>query len=241
MSIPDRGTEELERMGAFTGSDAEQPGGVAVQATRGIVMDWGWRYDLMVAVLDVLLGRKLRALRQGACDLAGIQAGEAVLDVGCGTGTLALEVYGRVGGTGHLAGVDPGPQQIARARSKMKRAGFHIDFQIGVIEQLGFADGSFDVVLSTLIMHHLPDDVKCQGLSEIIRVLKPGGRLVIGDFMRPEKRPGEPVRLGAGQTGLQDLPDLMQQVGFVDLERHDTPFPRLPGVPGAGFVLGRKA
>jgi ubiquinone/menaquinone biosynthesis C-methylase UbiE len=241
MSTPYRVTEELARAGALTDNHLRQRGEVAVQQTRGMVMDWGWRYDLMVSVVDVLLGGKLRALRQRACDLAAIQAGEAVLDVGCGTGTLALEVYRRVGGTGHVAGVDPGPRQIARARAKMKRAGFHIDFQIGVIEQLGFADGSFDVVLSTLIMHHLPDDVKCQGLSEIIRVLKPGGRLVIGDFMRPEKRPGEPVRLGAGQTGLQDLPDLLQQVGFVDLERHDTSFPRLPGVPGAGFVLGRRA
>jgi len=55
-----------------------------------------------------------------------------------------------------------------------------------VIEQLAFPDHAFDVVLSTLVMHHLPDDLKRLGLAELVRVLKPGGRLVIIDFKRAQ-------------------------------------------------------
>jgi ubiquinone/menaquinone biosynthesis C-methylase UbiE len=214
----------------------------AVVATRGLVLDWGWRYDLLVWLSDVIILRgRLRELRRRACELATIHEGARVLDVGCGTGSLALEAFRRAGRAGHVAGVDPGVRQIVRARSKARRAGFPIDFQVGVIERLGFAEASFDVVLSTLMLHHLPEELKHQGLSEIARVLRPGGRLVVGDFMRPEKDGGRRAALGAGETGIQDVPDLMRQAGFELLAREDMRFPRLPGVPGAGFVVGRKA
>ncbi len=77
-----------------------------------------------------------------------------MLDVGCGTGTLALEAQKHVGAMGHVAGIDPGIQQIARARSKAARCHVPTDFQVGVIEHLPFPDQTFDVVLSTLMMHH---------------------------------------------------------------------------------------
>ena len=83
--------------------------------------------------------------------------------MGCGTGTLAIEVARRVGGAGRVAGVDPGTEQIACARSKAARRNLPIDFQIGAIEQLAFSDQTFDVVLSTLMMHHLPDSTQTPG------------------------------------------------------------------------------
>src|SRR5262245_62157391 len=64
--------------------------------------------------------------------------------VGCGTGALAIVACQHVGATGRVCGVDPGPKQVARARSKAERAGLPIDFQVGVIEQLAFPDHSFD-------------------------------------------------------------------------------------------------
>ncbi len=208
--------------------------------TRGLVMNWGWRYDLMVGFLDTFLLRgKVQKLRQKTLDLAQLQPGETVLDVGCGTGTLAMEARRRVGATGRVSGIDPGPQQIARARSKAERASLSIDFQVGVIEQLAFPDQSFDVVLSTMMMHHLPDDLKRQGLSEIARVLKPGERLVIADFKRPEKHHGQSAQLGAGELGLQDLPALMKDAGFAQIESGEIQFPRLMGLSGAGFAQGR--
>jgi ubiquinone/menaquinone biosynthesis C-methylase UbiE len=205
--------------------------------TRGWVMNLGWRYDLLVWFFDTFLLRgRLRKLRLRTADLAQLQLGEAVLDVGCGTGALAMEVYKCVGPTGHVCGIDPGPRQIARAHFKAERASLPIDFQVGVIEQLAFPDRSFDVVLSTLVIHHLPDDLKRLGLAEVARVLKPGGRLVIVDFKRAEKQQGQPARLGAGTLGLQDLPQLLKEAGFSQMESGEIPFPRLMGLEGAGFV-----
>ena len=161
---------------------------VSMKKTRGLILDTGWRYDLMEWFFDTFLFRgKLRELRQRTADLARIQPGEQVLDVGCGTGTLAMEVEQRVGATGRVFGIDPGTQQIARARSKAAQRNLSIEFQIGVIEHLDFPDQTFDVVLSTIMMHHLSDSLKRQGLAEIARVLKPGGRLVIADFKRPPR------------------------------------------------------
>jgi ubiquinone/menaquinone biosynthesis C-methylase UbiE len=209
-------------------------------STRGWIMNLGWRYDLMVWFFDTFLLRgMLRRLPQRAADLAQLQPGETVLDVGCGTGVLAIEAYKRVGATGRVCGIDPGDKQIARACFKARRAGFSIDFQIGVIEQLAFPDQSFDVVLSTLMMHHLPDDLKRSGFAEIARVLKPEGRLVIVDFKRVEKQQGQSAPLGAGTLGLQDLPPLLTEAGFSKMERGEIPFPRLMGLEGAGFVTAR--
>jgi len=94
-------------------------------------------------------------------------------------------------------------------------------------------------VLSTLMMHHLPDDLKRLGLAEIARVLKAGGRLVIADFKRAEAQQGKLMRLGAGQLGLQDLPALLSEAGFEHLESGEIPFPRLMRFEGAGFVRAR--
>src|SRR5579863_4137656 len=80
--------------------------------TKGLVMDQGWRYDLTVGFADAVLFRgQRRDMLRAAIALASIQPGEAVLDVGCGTGTLALDAQRRVGATGRVCGIDPGPQQ----------------------------------------------------------------------------------------------------------------------------------
>ncbi|GHO98052.1 hypothetical protein KSF_081000 [Reticulibacter mediterranei] len=225
-----------------------ESGELTAGKTRGLIMNWGWRYDLMVWFSDALLFRgRLKHLRAKTIELAQLHSGDAVLDVGCGTGTLAIMAKERVGATGRVCGIDPGPQQIARARSKVTGPNRAIDFQIGVIEQLAFADASFDAVTSTMMMHHLPDDLKRQGLAEILRVLKPGGRLVIADFKRPEHETSQSIqsnqskKFGAGEMGLQDLSVLVQETGFSHIETGDIPLPHLPGIPGAGFVEARKS
>jgi ubiquinone/menaquinone biosynthesis C-methylase UbiE len=172
-------------MHSFARHRHSEAGKASAKETKGLIGSGGWRYDLMGWFCDTFLFRgKLRELRVRTATLAQLQPGEQVLDVGCGTGTLAMEVARRVGRAGRVAGVDPGTEQIARARSKAARRNVPIEFQIGVIEQLAFPDQTFDVVLSTLMMHHLPAGLKRQGLAEIARVLKPGGRLVIADFKR---------------------------------------------------------
>jgi len=182
-----------------------------------------------------------RKLRQRTANLAGIQAGDAVLDVGCGTGTLAIEVARRVGTTGHVAGVDPGTEQIARARAKAARRHVPIEFQIGVIEHLPFPDQTFDVVFSTLMMHHVPAPLKRQGLAEIARVLKPEGRLVIADFKRKQERAGRAARFHAGGSRIQDLEALVSEAGFEHLEIEEMQPPRFSAFPGAGIVRAHKS
>src|SRR5258707_8890938 len=88
----------------------------SAKETKGLILDRGWRYDLEIWFMDTfMLHGQLREFRQRTVNLADLQPGDQVLDVGCGTGTLAMEVARRVGSAGHVAGVDPGPQQIARA------------------------------------------------------------------------------------------------------------------------------
>jgi ubiquinone/menaquinone biosynthesis C-methylase UbiE len=195
---------------------------ISVKETHGLAINLGWRYDLMEWLLDTFVFHgKLRELRQQTANLAHIQPGEKVLDVGCGTGTLALEVQQRVGATGRVFGIDPGTRQIARARSKAARRNLPIEFQVGVIEDLPFPDLSVDVVLSTIMMHHLSDRLKHQGLAEIARVLKPGGRLVIADFKGLGGDQQSP-----NQESVPKLSALILEAGFTHVETQNMPFPQ---------------
>ena len=223
-------------MHSFAKHHHSKSGKASTKITRGLILDSGWRYDLMEWLLDTFLFRgKLRELRQRTADLARIQPGEKVLDVGCGTGTLAMDIAPRVGAGGRVVGIDTGEQQIARARSKAARRSLSIDFKVGVIEHLDFPDQTFDVVLSTIMMHHLSDTLKRQGLAEIARVLKLGGRLVIADFKRPEERPAQPVRFGVGGSRIQDLVALVKDARFLRVEIEEMRLPRFPA-HSAGFA-----
>ncbi|HXS24206.1 MAG TPA: methyltransferase domain-containing protein [Gemmatimonadales bacterium] len=226
-------------MHSFARHQHRETGDTTATKTHGLILDQGWRYDLTEWCCDTFLLRGMvRKLRQRTACLADLQPGEAVLDVGCGTGTLALAVQQHLGVTGRVVGIDPSPRQIARARAKAARRHMPNEFQIGVIEQIAFPDQTFDVVLSTLMMHHLPASLKRQGLAEIARVLKPGGRLIIADFTRPERRRGQRGRLGAGGSNMGDLAALVQDAGFTEVETEEMRFPRprFPALPGAGFV-----
>ncbi len=214
--------------------------------TKGRTITWAWLYDYVVGFL--LFGRE-QAMRRMTLDLAQLRAGESVLDVGCGTGALTRLARERVGESGKVYGIDAAPQMITVARRKAARRNLAIDFQVGLIEQLAFSDDSFDVVLSSLMMHHLPDELKRQGLAEIARVLKPGGRLLIIDFQprqtqswikRHVQQQGSShaflariLHAGKELGGIQALPLMMKEVGFTQIEAGETGFWSL------GFVLGR--
>lgn len=155
--------------------------------TTGRVIHWAGRYDLLTWVF--MLGRE-GVFRERLIDLARLQAGEVVLDVGCGTGTLAIAAKRRVGPTGVVYGIDASPEMIATASKKARKAQLDVVFQNAIVEALPFPDGSFDVVLSTLMMHHLPRTAREQCAHEMRRILKRGGRVLAVDFGRPQNRRG---------------------------------------------------
>jgi ubiquinone/menaquinone biosynthesis C-methylase UbiE len=118
-------------------------------------------------------------------ELAKIKAGDTVLDVGCGTGNLTMTAKSVMGKSGKVYGIDAAPEMIELARKKARQEGFDVSFEIGLVEKIPFPDASFDVVINRLMIHHLPDDLKHQAFAEILRILKPGGNLLVADFSPP--------------------------------------------------------
>src|SRR6185369_5719863 len=99
----------------------------AAPTTRGSVIHWAGHYDQVVSLLT--LGRRKR-LRRMTIALARIQPGERVLEVGCGTGDVAIAAYALVGPHGSVAGIDAGPEMIEVARAKAARTGVTVDFRL---------------------------------------------------------------------------------------------------------------
>lgn len=182
--------------------------------TKGLVLHSEARYyDLLAWLLT--LGRE-RALRERLAELARLKLGETVLDVGCGTGTLAIAAKKHVGQSGIVVGIDASPEMIERARQKATRAAADIRFETGIVEALPFPNASFDVVFSTLMLHHLPRPAREQCAREIQRVLKPGGRLVAVDFATPARqRKGLFARLHRhGGMALREIIELASGAGL---------------------------
>ncbi len=131
-------------------------------------------YDLFSRVSG---GSKLHAR---LVEQAGLAAGQRVLEIGCGTGNLSIRAKRAQPGI-ELVGSDPDPLALARARRKA--AGLTgIGFERGYAQRLPYPDGSFDRVLSSLMLHHLDHDTKIATAAEVARVLRPGGSLHVVDF-----------------------------------------------------------
>jgi ubiquinone/menaquinone biosynthesis C-methylase UbiE len=148
-------------------------------STSGLVLHRAAIYDLTVCLLS--LGRE-KAFRERVLRLAHLLPGEQILDVGCGTGTLAIAAKREVGATGTVCGVDASPEMLARAGKKARKAGVEIALKNGLVEALPYPDAHFDVVLSTVMLHHLPGKLRRLCAVEIRRVLRPGGRVLAVDF-----------------------------------------------------------
>src|SRR5919199_5639639 len=186
--------------------------------TAGRVLHGARWYDLFGSIIS--FGRD-KAIRHKLVELAAPAPGEKVLDVGCGTGTLALALKSRMG-TGAVHGIDASPEMIDVAREKAAKAGSAIDFQVALIEALPFPAATFDLVTSSLMLHHLPDGLKRTGLAEIRRVLKPGGRLMALDFAAHSHSPlGHLLSIlgrSRGESMVDKLMPMLKDAGFSDVE-----------------------
>ena len=156
----------------------------------GALIRWPRRYDLVAAVMFAGRGRRFRGY---VADLLGVDRGDRVLDVGCGTGTLTLVLAGRAGPQGAVTGVDAAPEMIAAAHAKAGAKEGAPTFQVAPAQDLPFADGSFDAVSTSLLIHHLPEADRVGAIREMLRVLRPGGRLLIVEFQAPRGRAGKRV------------------------------------------------
>ena len=194
-------------------------------ATRGAKIRWARFYDVVTNLL--LLGHE-PALRAMTLDLAGVQPGERVLEVGCGTGSLALAAARRATASGTVCGIDPDPTMIGIARKKAAKARLDVAFEVGLIEKLPYGAAEFDVVLSSLMLHHLPADLQTLGLAEVRRVLKPEGRFLAVDF----ETSGTPMahslvshlvgRHHGHQAGLSHLQPTLAAAGFTEVRTGPT-------------------
>jgi ubiquinone/menaquinone biosynthesis C-methylase UbiE len=192
--------------------------------TTGITIHWAARYDLFTGLMGLGVNHSNSRM---VVEMAKIKPGDEVLDVGCGTGNLTLTAEKYAGTTGSTVGIDASPEMIEVAKKKAVRSGSGTVFDVGLIEKIAFPDNTFDAVISRLVMHHLPDDLKRQGFAEIFRVLKPGGCFFLADFNPPSNPILAHVTSALiGPTMMQStvwsIPSMLKEAGFVDVASGST-------------------
>lgn len=139
-------------------------------------------YDPLVA-----LTMREGALKQQLVEQVGLQPGHAVMDFGCGTGTLAILLKRSCPGA-RVVGLDADPAVLALARRKIDAASLDIELREGFLAADTFPSASFDRVVSTLVLHHLTHDERASVLALLRGLLRPGGELHVADFGAPRTR-----------------------------------------------------
>lgn len=147
-------------------------------STTGVTIGTPRLYEAVTRLL--FLGRR-RATYSALALAAGVRPGDRVVDVGCGSGYFARLLATKVGTTGTVVGVDAAPEMVEYA-ARRTRGRANCDFKTGSAESLPLADGSVDIVVSSLVLHHLPHEVQAAAAGEMRRVLRPGGTVLIADM-----------------------------------------------------------
>ena len=194
------------------------------------------RKYLPAASLDILLPAYDPIMRvfgftralQPLVEQAELLPHHTVLDIGCGTGALDLLIK-QAHPDVTLTAIDPDPRALERARRKAERAGVAIRFDRGFADALPYSDSAFDRVFSSMMFHHVPRVEKAGVLSDVRRVLKPGGRLELLDFAGGTHSFLAQVLHGrsASDSANARLLDRMQNAGFATCRRvatRSTPF-----------------
>lgn len=184
------------------------------------------RFAWLTPIYDPVLRRMMPeiALKRRLIAQARIAAGQRVLDLGAGTGTLTVMIK-QTYPDADVVGLDGDHAILALAREKATAAGAAIRFDHGLATALSYDDTTFDRVLSSLMLHHLTTDEKRRALSEAWRVLRPGGELHVLDFGPPQNAPAWLISLifrrleRTADNIAGRLPGMFRQAGFSAVEQ----------------------
>ena len=192
-------------------------------AGHGITIGTPRMYDLSANLL--FFGTRRRTYRT-LLEAARVKPDDHTLDIGCGPGYLTRMLADAVGPAGSAIGIDAAPEMIEYARRKAGRLP-NCRFEAGTAESLPSADGSLDVVISSLMMHHLPEEIRLRAVREMKRVLRPAGTLLLADFTIPKQgvwhlvgllhRPREMMHR------ISPLEPLITEAGFTDVRSGEAP------------------
>lgn len=143
----------------------------------------GWRvltplYDGVIRVMT-----RERIWRGALLDQIAPKPGELILDVGCGTGTLAILIKARTP-SAHVVGLDPDPDVLARAAAKARAAGVEIEWRRGFARDAATLGRTFDKAMSSVVFHQVPVAEKEAGIAAMANAVHPGGEVHIADFAR---------------------------------------------------------
>lgn len=194
-------------------------------------------YDRLTPFYDSVVGFTTREkqFKEALVVQAAIEADHRVLDLACGTGTLAILIKS-LEPEANVIAIDGDPTILKIAREKVLKSGLQIEFDEGMSFDLPYDDGTFDRVVSSLFFHHLTSENKLKTLGEIKRVLKPRGAFHIADWGRPAnvlmRLSSRLIQMLDGFETTSDnfgglMPKLMREAGFtevVEREHYNTVF-----------------
>jgi ubiquinone/menaquinone biosynthesis C-methylase UbiE len=184
--------------------------------------DWLTRFYDPVLRVTLREEKFKRLLVTQAC----LQPGQGVLDLGCGTATLTIMLKRSCPGA-KIIGLDGDPKVLAIARQKIAAAGGDVELHEGMAFAPPFAPGSFDRVVSSLVLHHLATENKQKTLAKVRELLRPGGELHVADWGKPHNALMRVASLGirwldGAETTADNLNGrlvpLMEEAGFSKVE-----------------------
>ena len=182
-------------------------------------------FNFLTPLYDPLLrwGMREVTFKRRLIEEAKILPGFRVLDLGCGTGTLTILVK-QMHPEVKVIGMDGDPSILAIARAKAEQQKASIMFDEGLASQLPYRDAFFDIVLSSLVIHHLTTEDKQRALGEAYRVLRPGGKMLVVDFGAPHNSLAWAISLAMRRLErtedniLGKLPGMFSRAGFDDVQ-----------------------
>ena len=185
-------------------------------------------FSWMTSIYDpvVQLTTRDTLVKRNLIEQAGFVDGMKVLDLASGTGTLSIMIKQSISSV-DVTGVDGDPKILEIAQAKAREANVRVAFDNAMATSLPYPDSHFNRVVSTLFFHHLNRSAKSQALSEVFRVVKPGGRLIVGDWGKPTGLLMGllfyPIQWLDGFETTRDnvegrLPGMIEDAGFVDVQ-----------------------